>query len=346
MSVEAQTPVHGDTVLALDALGVAFRSGGKDLPVVNDVTFQIPRSKTVALVGESGSGKSVSSLALMGLLPKSSSRITSGTALFTPAPGAAPIDLLRVTSKERSRISGKQISMIFQEPMTSLNPSMRVGEQIAEIIRRHRGLGRRQAEVETVQLLDLVGIPGASRRINEYPHNFSGGMRQRVMIAAALACQPSLLIADEPTTALDVTVQAQILDLLRSIQVEMQMSILFITHDLGVVADIADEVVVLHGGQVMEQAPVDDLFEHPRHPYTEGLLASLPQRGGVNGKLPSIPGQVPQPGTMTRGCHFRDRCPYAVAACSSQESITLAATAPESFARCIRADELQLEGIN
>lgn len=344
-TVEPTAQATPDLVLSLDNLGVSFRSGDGDVAVVQDVTFEVPRSKTVALVGESGSGKSVSSLAMMGLLPKGLARITSGTAQFTPRQGEPTIDLLRLNARERARVSGKEISMIFQEPMTSLNPSMKIGEQIAEIIRRHRGLGRKAADEETARLLDLVGIPGARRRMGEYPHNFSGGMRQRVMIAAALACQPSLLIADEPTTALDVTVQAQILDLLREIQRDMQMSILFITHDLGVVADIADKVVVLHGGQVMEQAPVDQLFEQPKHPYTEGLLGSLPQRGAVNGKLPSIPGQVPQPGTVTQGCHFRGRCPYAQQACAERELIELTPTGDASFARCIRAEELNLEGV-
>ena len=336
---------HLDLVLSLQNLGVSFRGMEGEHPVVQDVTFDIARGQTVALVGESGSGKSVSSLAMMGLLPRGSAQITSGTAMFRETETSDPVDLLRLTKKQRNKISGRKISMIFQEPMTSLNPSMKVGEQIAEIIRHHQPVSRAHAWDEARKLLERVGIPGAHRRLDEYPHAFSGGMRQRVMIAAALACRPSLLIADEPTTALDVTVQAQILDLLREIQTDLGMSILFITHDLGVVADIADRVVVLHGGQVMEQAEVFDLFQNPKHPYSEGLLASLPQRGAVNDRLPSIPGQVPAPGSIDKGCLFRFRCPYAIGLCAEGDMVNIEHTGEQAFSRCVRAHELNLEGI-
>ncbi|XVQ06358.1 ABC transporter ATP-binding protein [Spirillospora sp. CA-255316] len=322
------------SVLDVRGLSVEFRTGRAADLVLDEVSFAVPEGHTVALVGESGSGKSVTCLALMGLLPEGAARVTGGTAAFEGT------DLLALGRRERSRISGDRVSMVFQEPMTSLNPAFTVGEQIGEVLRHHRGLSRRAARARAIELLDLVGIPNAGRRARDYPHAFSGGMRQRVMIAAALACEPALVIADEPTTALDVTVQAQILELLRSMRREFGMSVLFVTHDLGVVADIADQVVVMYAGQVVETAPVDDLFDRPRHPYTEGLLASLPQLGAVDGRLPSIPGQVPAPGSVPSGCRFRGRCPYAVEACAAPVPVR---SAGDRTFRCVR--DLELEGV-
>lgn len=331
-------------VLAVEHLGVSFHTQAGEHTVLDDVSFSVGKGQTVALVGESGSGKSISCLALMGLLPGGISRITGGSALLYSDGASAPTDLLGLTRRQRTEVSGRRVSMIFQEPMSSLNPALTVGEQIGEVLRRHRGLSRIAAKARAVDLLDMVGIAGASRRVRDYPHAFSGGMRQRVMIASALAADPDLLIADEPTTALDVTVQEQILDLLRSMQDDFGMSILFVTHDLGVVADCADEVVVLYAGQVVEQAPVQTLFDYPKHPYTEGLLASLPQLGTVDGRLPSIPGNVPAPRELTKGCRFRNRCPYATAECANLDVVPLEDYAGGTV-RCLRAHDLSLEGV-
>jgi oligopeptide/dipeptide ABC transporter ATP-binding protein len=336
---------EADIALSVDGLQIAFRSARGSEVVVQDVSFVVRRGKTVALVGESGSGKSVSCLALMGLLPAGAARVVNGSALLRPGQDEQPIELLTLTRRQRTSVSGAKVSMIFQEPMTSLNPSLTVGEQIAEMLRRHRKMRRAAAMREAATMLDLVGIPAARRRVKDYPHSFSGGMRQRVMIASALACRPTLLIADEPTTALDVTVQAQILDLLRAMQQEFGMSILFITHDLGVVADCADDVVVLNGGQVLERAPVQQIFDAPRHPYTEGLLASLPQLGAVEGRLPSIPGQVPAPGSIAAGCLFRERCPYALPECALPAVVPLVPTGPQAASRCLRVNDLSLVGV-
>jgi oligopeptide/dipeptide ABC transporter ATP-binding protein len=235
------------------------------------------------------------------------------------------------------------MAMVFQDPMTSLNPAFTVGTQLVDTIRQHTDLSRRARRARALELLELVGIPDPQRRLKDYPHQMSGGMRQRALLALALSCEPRLLIADEPTTALDVTVQAQILDLLRSLQERLGMAVVFVTHDLGVVADLCSRVIVMYAGQVVEEAPVEELFAHPRHPYTAGLLASIPQRGVEGERLASIPGVVPPPTAMPTGCRFHPRCPYAIDACEST-TVELADAGVGHRARCIRMDELTLEG--
>ncbi|WP_431094951.1 ABC transporter ATP-binding protein [Polaromonas aquatica] len=294
---------------------------------VADVSFNIRAGKTTALVGESGSGKSVTSLTLMRLLPRTASTQVSGQALFVNRAGET-LDLLTLPEPRMRAIRGNEVAMIFQEPMTSLNPVFTVGEQVAESLRLHKGLGHAAALAQALRMLELVEIPAAAQRLHEYPHQLSGGMRQRVMIALAMACDPTLLIADEPTTALDVTIQAQILALMRRLQAETGMSILFITHNLGVVAHHADDVAVMYAGRIVEAAPVNDLFARPQHPYTQGLLACLPaqQRGrppagegehttGGKRRLYAIRGQVSSPLAPPPGCAFEPRCDKAIAAC-------------------------------
>jgi peptide/nickel transport system ATP-binding protein len=272
------------------------------------VAFEVMRSRTLGIVGESGSGKSVTSLAIMGLLPADSSEI-SGTVRFDG------IDLLGLPDRARRDLRGARIAMIFQEPMTSLNPSYTVGDQIIEALVRHRGLTKQKARIHAIELLRRVGIPSPDLRIDDYPHKLSGGMRQRVMIAIALACDPELLIADEPTTALDVTIQAQILDLLRRLKAESNAAIILITHDLGVVAEICDEVAVMYAGQLVERASVEALFSEPQHPYTVGLLASMPRLDHRTERLIAIDGALPDLTTPQPGCRFAPRCPLADERC-------------------------------
>jgi oligopeptide/dipeptide ABC transporter ATP-binding protein len=270
---------------------------------VQDVSFRIPRQKTFALVGESGCGKSVTALSIMRLIPAPPGRIVGGRIIFNGQ------NLLELSEKQMREIRGNKIAMIFQEPMTSLNPVFTVGNQITEAIKLHQDLSSARAGAAAVRILNEVGIAGAKQRISDYPHQLSGGMRQRVMIAMAVSCRPSLLIADEPTTALDVTIQAQILDLLDELQKHSEMSILLITHDLGVVAERADDVAVMYASRIVEQSDCGSLFAQPLHPYTQGLLKSLPQLGLRAQRLPVIPGTVPEPLHFPTGCKFHPRCP-------------------------------------
>ncbi|MES2938937.1 MAG: ABC transporter ATP-binding protein [Pseudomonadota bacterium] len=302
-------------------LSTSFETAEGLVHAVADVSFSIQGGRTTALVGESGSGKSVTSLTLMRLLPRGAATRVSGQALFVDRAGET-VDLLQLPEARMRGIRGNQVAMIFQEPMTSLNPVLRIGEQIAESLRLHKGMDSAAALAQALRLLELVEIPAAVQRLREYPHQLSGGMRQRVMIALAMACDPALLIADEPTTALDVTIQAQILALMRRLQAETGMAILFITHNLGVVAHHADDVAVMYAGRVVESAPVGALFARPHHPYTQGLLACLPghQRrstGAARGKrrLYAIRGQISSPLAPPPGCAFEPRCDQAVAAC-------------------------------
>ena len=318
-------------------LEVEFFTGHQWERVINDISFDVGKGETVGLVGESGSGKSVTCLAITGLIPSPPGRIVGGSALLDGE------DLIKMPKDKLRDLRGDDIGMIFQEPMTSLNPAFTVGEQIAEMVRRHRDVSRKEALDRAVEMLTKVGIPYARRRAKEYPHQFSGGMRQRVMIAMALSCDPKLLIADEPTTALDVTIQAQVLDLLRQMQDEMHMSMIFITHDLGVVAEICDRVIVLYGGRIMEQAGVEDIYHRPSHPYTEGLLASMPQIGPRSGTLASIPGSTPVPSALPSGCPFHTRCPYVEERCTVPP-IPLIELPGNRYARCIRTHELALRG--
>ena len=290
---------------------------------VNGVSFSIPRGKTLAVVGESGCGKSVTALSVLQLIAPPG-RIESGEILYRPTGSTEPIDIAQLPPRgERMRsIRGNEIAIVFQEPMTSLNPVHTIGNQIGEAIRLHQKVGRKEAKDLAVEMLERVGIPAPRQRVDEYPHQLSGGMRQRAMIAMALCCKPDLLIADEPTTALDVTIQAQVLDLMHALQDEMGMAILLITHDLGVVASVADEVVVMYSGRVVERGDVRSIFANPLHPYTRGLLASVPTLGSTSDEpLMSIPGRVPHPLALPQGCSFGPRCEERVEACSEMPEL-------------------------
>ena len=302
-----------EPLVSLRHLVTAFDTDEGYLRAVDDVSFDVYPGKTLGIVGESGCGKSVTSLSILRLIPSPPGFIERGEALF------AGKDLFQASEREMRAIRGNDISMIFQEPMTSLNPVYTVGSQIIEAIRLHRRMSRRAAKARAIELLDLVGIPAPSERIDSYPHTLSGGMRQRAMIAMALACEPRLLIADEPTTALDVTIQAQILDLLRSLQAELGMSIIFISHDLGVMAEFTHEIAVMYAGKIVEQAKTEALFDSPRHPYTRGLLQSLPSQRNRGQRLPTIPGIVPDLRTLPPGCRFQDRCGLVTDACRTEE---------------------------
>jgi peptide/nickel transport system ATP-binding protein len=319
----------GDTLLSVEDLRVVFRDAeGRETVAVDDGRFRVARGATVGIVGESGSGKSVTALAIMGLLPRQGATATGRVAFDG-------LDLLTQPEAVLRDLRGDRIAMIFQEPMTSLNPSFRVGDQIVEAIRRHRGGTAAAARARALEMLRRVRIPAPERRIDDYPHRLSGGMRQRVMIAMALACDPQLLIADEPTTALDVTIQAQILHLLRRLREETGAAVVMITHDLGVVAETCDEVVVMYAGQVVETAPVAAIFRAPQHPYTVGLLGALPRIDRRAERLAVIPGTVPAPSDVPSGCRFAPRCPFRVDRCA--EPPPLVEVTPGQSSRCWRA---------
>ncbi|PRD38769.1 UNVERIFIED_CONTAM: peptide import ATP-binding protein [Trichonephila clavipes] len=300
-------------VLEVRGLKTVFHTRGGSVHAVNDVSFHLMPGELLGVVGESGSGKSVTMMSLIGLLPSPPADVQSGQVLLGGQ------DLLKATPEALRKVRGARIGFVFQDPMTSLNPVFTVGSQIMAPLRKHMGLSKAQAEARAVELLELVGIPDARRRLKSYPHQFSGGMRQRVMIAIALACDPEVLIADEPTTALDVTIQAQILELVKELRQKLGMAIVWITHDLGVVAEIADRVMVMYGGQVVEQAPVKELFRNPRHPYTRALLKTIPKLGGQRGeRLQVIEGQPPILGSAPTACPFRARCAHAFARCEAE----------------------------
>lgn len=309
-------PVSGrDSVTSLidvRNLEVQFEVRGVTLRAVDNVSFHIAPGETLGLVGESGCGKSVTASAIMRLVPQPPGRIAGGQILF------GDLDLLTLTEKQMRHIRGNRISMIFQEPMSSLNPVYTVGDQVAEVIQLHQKLKRREAMDKVIEVFGQVGIPAARSRVNEHPHKMSGGMRQRVMIAMALACNPRLMIADEPTTALDVTIQAQILDLMNALKEDTGASILFITHDLGVIAEMAQRVAVMYAGKMMEYAAVNDLFDNPRHPYTVGLMTSVPALGKGKERLATIPGVVPSLFNIPEGCPYYDRCPDVRTECKEK----------------------------
>ena len=294
---------------------------------VDGVSWSLERGKTLALVGESGCGKSVTALSIMRLIPRPPGRIAGGQILLNGR------DLLRLSEEEMRAVRGNDISMIFQEPMTSLNPVFRVGHQIAATIRLHRGVSKQIARTQTIELLDKVGIPSPEERVDDYPHQMSGGMRQRVMIAMALACNPKVLIADEPTTALDVTIQAQILELLKALQAEHGMAILLITHDLGIVAETADVVAIMYAGKIVEEAPLRELFGNPEHPYTAGLFESIPKMSETRQPLRTIHGQVPAATRFPSGCRFHPRCPHCMEVCKTTIPATIS-VAPEHTVAC------------
>ncbi|AAU22786.1 ABC transporter ATP-binding protein [Bacillus sp. FSL W8-0445] len=296
-------------LLEVNDLKTYFFRKKQPIPAVDGVDFSIKKGETVALVGESGSGKSITSLSIMGLVEGSGGKIMSGSIKLEGQ------DLVTYKEQDLCKIRGNEISMIFQEPMTSLNPVLTIGEQITEVLIYHKKLSKKEAAKKAVELLKLVGFSRAGELMKEYPHRLSGGMRQRVMIAIALSCNPKLLIADEPTTALDVTIQAQVLELMKDLCDKFDTSILLITHDLGVVSEIADRVIVMYCGQVVENATVDELFDEPLHPYTKGLLNSIPVIEGSIEKLTAIKGNVPTPDNLPAGCRFAPRCPSAVDKC-------------------------------
>ena len=336
----------GEPLLELSGLTTVFETEAGTVRAVDGVSFRLARGATLGIVGESGSGKSVMALSILRLLPNPPGRIAAGRITFEGT------DLLGLSEAKMRELRGKAIAMVFQEPMTSLNPVYTVGRQIGEVLRLHEGLTKQNARARSIELLKSVGIPAPDERIDSYPHELSGGMRQRVMIAMAIACRPKLLIADEPTTALDVTIQAQILDLLARLRRELGMGIMLITHDLGIVAEVTDEVMVMYAGTVVEHAPKAQLFEAPLHPYTKGLLASVPGASVApppadappqKRRLRTIEGMVPDLAKLPPGCRFRKRCPEAIARCAEAEP-PLLELRPGRRAACFVAAEH--EGVN
>ena len=304
---------HSETLLEIKDLCVEFKTMAGTVHAVDHLSYTLHRGEKLGIVGESGSGKSVSSLAMMQLIPNPPGKVTGGQILYNGK------DLVKLSEREMEKIRGNEISMIFQEPMTSLNPIIRCGKQIAESLQLHRGMKKKEAMEEAIKMMQAVGIANPQARAYEYPHQMSGGMRQRVMIAMALACQPQILIADEPTTALDVTIQAQILDLIRDLNQEMNTSVVFITHDLGVVSELCDTVIVMYNGHIVEKAPTTDIFREPLHPYTQGLLSAIPRITKERKPLSTIEGMVPNPVERIKGCRFWPRCPKACDRCRKEE---------------------------
>jgi peptide/nickel transport system ATP-binding protein len=332
---------NGDRGPLLDVrnLSVEFPTSDGWVRAVDDVSLTVYPGEVVGLVGESGSGKTVTSLAVLGLTREIGGRIpVESQVLFEGN------DLTKLSSRQLGDIRGKRIGMIFQQPVRSLDPAFSIGGQIAETIRRHEGGSKREAWAKAITLLDRVKIPDAAKRAKQYPHEFSGGMCQRVMMAMALSCSPSLLIADEPTTALDVTVQSHVLELLREIQADTGVAILFISHDLGVIAEMCDAVAVMYAGQIVERATAEDLFLRPRHPYTSGLMGAVP-KVGMGKTLVAIPGNVPDPGRGPAGCRFHPRCPHAVGGVCDGLVPPLAPARDGRVTRCARADDLSLTGV-
>ena len=317
-------------LLEVRGLRTLFKGEQGEVRAVDGVDFRLERGRTLGIVGESGCGKSVTALSVMGLIPQPPGRIAAGEVLFEGE------DLLKSAPQRLRDLRGDQLAMIFQEPMTSLNPAFTVGDQIAEAILRHRKVTPADARAQTVDMLQRVRIPSPERRALDYPHQLSGGMRQRVMIAMALACNPRLLIADEPTTALDVTIQAQILELMRTLRAELGTAIILITHDLGVIAELADEVLVMYAGQVIERCAAGKLFAEPQHPYTVGLLGSIPRLHLEQERLSAIEGFVPDAAALPSGCRFHPRCPFAIEKCK-EEIPPLGEVAPGHYAACWRA---------
>jgi len=323
------------SLIEIENLKVMFRGDrGQTTHAVETVSFDLARGVTLGLVGESGCGKSVTALAIMGLLPKGSAEVSGHV-------GFEGNNLLAFTDTAMRDLRGDRLAMIFQEPMTSLNPAYTIGEQIGETLVRHRGLTRTQARARAIELLRDVRIPSPEQRVDEYPHKLSGGMRQRVMVAMALACDPQLLIADEPTTALDVTIQAQVLDLMRSLKEKTNAAIVLISHDLGVVAEICDEVAVMYAGEIVEHAPVDELFNAPQHPYTIGLLASIPRLDRRVETLATIEGSLPDMSEIPQGCRFAPRCPFASEVCV-RRAPPIVDVGARHWSRCVKAP---LEGV-
>ena len=334
---QSQTPL-----LEVDNLHTVFNTDDGEVQAVNGVSFEVREGETLGVVGESGCGKSVTAFSIMRLIPIPPGKILNGAIRLRGE------NLLELGPEEMRKLRGNEISMIFQEPMTALNPVYTVGNQIMEAVQLHQKVNKPEARNRSIEMLKLVGIPSPEQRVREYPHQLSGGMRQRVMIAMALSCNPSVLIADEPTTALDVTIQAQILDLLKKLQKEMGMAIILITHDLGVIAEVADRVAVMYAGKVVEYGGVKDLFRTPRHPYTIGLLESIPRMSERKEKLSVIPGTVPPPTAFPPGCAFHPRCPFLEDRCRSE--IPVLENLDDGYAvRCHRQEDiprLKAEGVS
>ena len=321
-------------LLEVRALRTAFETPQGDVYAVDGVSLSVAAGRTLGLVGESGCGKTMTALSVLRLMPPGA-RIAGGQILFDGR------DLVGLPEREMRHVRGNAIAMVFQEPMSSLNPVFSVGDQIGEAVRLHQGLGRRAARQKAIEMLQLVEMPEPERRVDEYPHQLSGGMRQRVMIAMALSCHPRLLIADEPTTALDVTIQAQILDLLAGLQRRLDMAMMLVTHDLGIVAERTDDVAIMYAGRIVERAPVQALFARPLHPYTRGLLNSIPKVGAARTRrLEAIPGLVPDLRHLPAGCRFRDRCSYAIDACTHTDP-PLHELHPGHAVACVRAGETE-----
>ncbi|MEY4580971.1 MAG: hypothetical protein RL701_5674 [Pseudomonadota bacterium] len=324
-------------LLKLRDVHTVFDTADGQVRAVDGVSFELRAGGTLGVVGESGSGKSMTALSILRLLPSVSGRIVSGSIFFEGR------DLLRLDERELRKLRGKSISMVFQEPMTALNPVYSVARQIGEVLRLHEGMSRADARARTIELLKVVGIPAPERRVDSYPHELSGGMRQRVMIAMSIACRPKLLIADEPTTALDVTIQAQIMDLLAQLREQMGMAVLLITHDLGVVAEFAEEVVVMYAGRIVEHAKAAELFSTPLHPYTQGLLASAPRSLSGKRRLLTIEGVVPDLAHLPAGCRFRERCTQAVARCAELDPLLTEIPGGRKVACLVALERLGLE---
>ena len=321
------------SLLELRGLTTAFQTARGEISAIEDISFELNAGEILGIVGESGSGKSVTALTIMGLLPQPPARIAAGSVRF------AGEELTTASPNRMEKIRGAGISMIFQEPMTSLNPVFTIGEQIMETVRAHERMSASAQRERAIEMLDRVGIPSAAERLNDYPHQLSGGQRQRVMIAMSLVCRPKLLIADEPTTALDVTIQAQVLDLLMDLRDELGMAIMIITHNMGVIAEVADRVLVMYAGRIVEQSPAADLFDAPQHPYTKGLLACVPTLQQNRHRLIAIPGSLPEPARRPPGCRFAPRCTYRIEACRAAIP-PLVMQREDRAVACIRADEL------
>ncbi len=319
----------GEVLLEVRNLHTQFLTERGKAPAVDGVSFTLEKGKTLGIVGESGSGKSVTSLSILRLLQEPAGRIVEGEILFHGK------DLVKLSEKEMEEIRGKHISMVFQEPMTALNPVYTVGRQIEEVFIQRQGMKKKEAREKTIEMLRTVGIPSPETRVDSYPHQMSGGMRQRVVIAIALACNPELLIADEPTTALDVTIQAQILDLMKRLQTRLGTALIMITHDLGIIYEIADDVAVMYCGQIVEKGSVEQVFHHLLHPYTEGLLNSIPRLSGGREELNTITGMVPSLYELPEGCRYHPRCPYAREICRNRAP-ELTEAEPGHFCRCFR----------
>jgi len=325
---------NNEMLLSVKNLTVEYTSEGEVIHAVNNVSFELEKGKTIGLVGETGAGKTSIARAILRILPEPPARVPGGEIVFEGK------DLLKLREEDMQRIRGKEISMIFQDPMTALNPIMRVGEQIAEVIKLHERCSKAESIEKAKKMLEMVGIPG--ERYYEYPHQFSGGMKQRVVIAMALACSPTLLLADEPTTALDVTIQAQVLDMINELKQKLGTSMIMITHDLGIVAEVCDTVAVVYAGEIMEYGTREQIFHNPRYPYTIGLFGSLPDLNSDVERLSPIEGLPPNPADLPRGCAFHPRCPYATEACRG-EHIELADIGGGHLCRCCRLDDIAKE---